>query len=142
MHKVVYRKTSEADFEGVSKLLAQAKLREPYFTRDRFENMLARNRGFCYVAEDEVEIIGNVFGTHDGGFIGYLRKIAVKEVYRRQKIASNLVRIAVEKFEEAGIPLIFAHVEKTNEPSLGLLKSLGFEIRDSHYLIDRGYEKK
>lgn len=134
---VVYRETIQANFDQISTLLEEAKIREPYFTKDRFERMLETNAGFFHVAEDQGKIIGSVFATHDGAFVGYLRKLAVKESYRRQGVASNLVRAAIGKLEEAGIPLIFALVEKTNEASIGLFQSLGFQVRGSYYLIQK-----
>ena len=40
------------------------------------------------------------------------------------------------------IPLIFCHVEKDNRATIGLLKKLGFEIRDTHHLMDLGYKPR
>lgn len=136
------RETIEEDFEDISALLKDANLRDHYFTRDRLRRMLERNPGLCYVAEDNGKVIGSVFATHDGAFRGHIQKVAVTIGYRRQGIASRLVQTIITKLEEAGIPLIFAHAEKDNLASIDLLHSLGFEIRNSHYLIDRGYKQR
>lgn len=136
------RETVEEDFERVSALLRNERLKNLRFTRNNFTKMLKRNKGYCYVAEDGRRIIGSVFATHDGAFVGYIQKVTVAEEYKRQGIASKLVTTIMQKLEEAKIPLIFAHVEKRNKPSIKLLKSLGFEIRNSHYLIDRGYKPR
>jgi len=135
------RETREDDFLGVSKLLRETNLADN-FTEDRFRKMLERNRGYCYVADDEGRIIGNAFGTHDGAFVGYIRKVAVDASYRHQKVATQLVQQILKKMDELEIPLIFAHVKKENEPSIELFESIGFEVRDSHYLIDRGFKPK
>ena len=136
------RETREEDFEGISALLRDTKLADSYFSEGRFRKMLDRNRGCCYVAEDDSKLIGSAFATHDGAFRGYIQKVAVAKKYIRQGVASKLMEAIIQKLEEAGIPLIFAHAEKGNKPSVELLKSLGFEIRDSHYLIDRGYKPR
>ncbi|HLC58349.1 MAG TPA: GNAT family N-acetyltransferase [Candidatus Nanoarchaeia archaeon] len=136
------RETREDDFEGIAALLRDTKLIDPYFSSDKFVKMLARNSGYCYVAEDNGKIVGSAFATHDGAFRGHIQKVAVAQEYRRQGVASRLVETIVERFEGIEIPLIFAHADKTNEASIGLLKSLGFEVRDTHYLIDRGYKPK
>lgn len=136
------RETQEEDFEGISALLRNTNFADSYFSDDKFRRMLDKNRGYCYVAEDDGRIVGSAFATHDGAFRGYIQKVAVAEEYRRQGVASRLMETIIQRFEKAEIPLIFAHVEKDNKPSLELLKSLGFEIRDSHYLIDRGYKPR
>lgn len=140
--KIIVRATREEDFEAVAKILEAAKLKDTYFNQQTFKKMLERNRGYCFVAEYERKIVGTAFATHDGAFRGYIQKVATDRTLRRQKIASKLVRRILEEFEKLNIPLVFAHVEKNNNPSLELLKSLGFEIRDSHYLLDKGYKSR
>jgi|SRR3989344_813601 len=112
------------------------------FTESRFRKMILRNKSFCFVAEADGLVVGNIFSMNDGAFIGYIGKICVDKDYRRHKIASELVKKVIEKFKKLGITLIFGHVVKENLPSMNMLKSLGFEIRDSHYLMDVGFKKK
>jgi len=136
------RETREEDFEGIASLLKDTKLADPYFSEEKFRKFLGRNRGYCHVAEDGVKIVGSIFATHDGAFRGYIQKLAVTEEYRRRGVASRLMEITIRRLEETEIPLIFTHVEKGNKPSIELLTSLGFEIRNSHYLVDRGYKPR
>ncbi len=139
---ITIREAREEDFEEISDLLIETNLADSYFTEDRFKKMLERNKGYCYVAETNGHIIGNAFATHDGAFRGYIQKVAVTEKYRRKEIASKLIKTIIGKLEEAEILLIFALVEKSNDPSIKLLQSLGFEIRESHYLIDLAYKPR
>ena len=132
------RATQERDYGEIERLLRFNDMGASYFTKERFERMLKKNRGLCYVAEDDGPIVGSVFAYHDGGLIGSVRKLAVAANYRRKGIGSQLVSTAVDKLCAAGIPLIYAHVEKTNEASMKLLKKFGFSVRGTHYLIDRG----
>ena len=134
------RVTIESDFEGIASLLKSTNLADNYFTKEKFNMMIERNKGFCFVAEEDKKIVGSVFGNHDGAFRGYIQKIAVSEKYKRQGIASRLIITVLRRLDEIKIPLVFAHAEKNNTASIDLLKSLGFEIRDSHYLIDRGFQ--
>ena len=134
--------TKEKDFEEISALFRDTNLRDSYFTKNKFRKMLDRNRGYCYVVEDQGKIVGSIFATHDGAFRGYIQKVVVATEYRRQSVASRLLETVIRKFEEAEIPLIFSHVEKNNRPSIELLKKLGFKVRDSHYLIDRCYKPR
>ena len=130
------RETQEGDYKGISALLTELDLSDSYFTEDRFVRMLERNKGYCYVAEEKGRIIGSAFATHDGAFRAYIRKVAVSEDYRRQGIASGLVRKIVDKLAEAEIPVVFTRVGKHNDQSIELFKSLGFDCRDSQYIMD------
>ncbi len=93
------------------------------------------------MAEYKGKVIGNVFGVADGAFIEYIRRLAVKDGYRRHGVGKKLVEAVFERFGESGMPLIFANVKKINGPSLKLFKNLGFEVRDSHYLVVMEHRK-
>jgi ribosomal protein S18 acetylase RimI-like enzyme len=131
------------DYTSVENLLAEVKLVDRAsgkFNLPGFNRMIAKSGDCCYVAEtDERRIIGNVFGMTDGGFVGYIRKLAVAPDFQRQGIGKELVRRVVDRFREAyDAHLIFAIVERQNEASLNLLKSLGFDVRTTHCLLDIG----
>ncbi len=140
--KSIIRKIKEKDYKQISELLQRNKMISDEFTKKKFNKVIHRNKGFCYVAEIDGKIVGTVFGMHDGAFHGYIGKLLVAKDYRRQKIASELVSKLVDRFKKNGIYLVFAHVEKKNKPSLKLLKSLRFEIQNSHYLIDRRLKRR
>ena len=140
--EVKIRETKETDFEEISNLLKDTGLKDEYFTKEKFDKMLERNKAYCYVAEYNRKIIGSAFAMHDGAFRGYIQKIAVSRGYRRNGVAKSLIKTIIDKLEEIEIPLIFALTEKNNKPSVELLESLGFEVRYSHYLIDKGYKKR
>jgi len=140
--KFKVRETLERDYQRIYSLLGESHLRDDYFNEENFKRMLARNPHLCYVAVCETTPIGTIFGTHDGAFRGYIQKLAVFEGMRRLGVGSALVERVLEQFDAENIPLIFAHVEKDNGASLALFNSLGFKIRESHCLIDRGYKKR
>jgi ribosomal protein S18 acetylase RimI-like enzyme len=131
-----FRETQENDFEKISDLLEEAGILDQHFTKNRFVKMLGRNKGFCYVAEEDGRIVGSAFATHDGAFRAYIRKVVVARDYRRQGIAVKLIKKIIHKLAEVEIPVVFARVGKTNSQSVDLFKSLGFTSRDSQYILD------
>ena len=94
------------------------------------------------MAELDDKIIGNIFGTHDGAFIGYIYKVAVAKEYRRYGIAYKLINSVVNAFDNLGIDLKFCHIHNDNLASIKLFKKINFEIRDTHKLLDLGYKSK
>ena len=135
------RETREGDFTNILSLMQASEISTAYLTQERFNRMLAKNRGFSYVAEAGGKIVGSIFGEHDGGFTGSIRRLAVAEQYRRQSIGSALVRRVVKEFEKADIPWKYCHVEESNDASIELFRSLGFQLRKTHYLMDKGPAK-
>ena len=135
------RETKDEDFPQISILLKKSKM-DAYITEKKFSDMLIRNKGCCYVAVEEGNIVGSVFGVHDGAFIGYIRKLVVSENYRRKGIATMLAQKVIAEFDKVGIPLIFVHIEKENVPSIALFKSLGFGVKDSHYFMETVHSPK
>jgi len=136
--EVIIRETQAPDYQGISKLLEDTNLVQSYFTADAFRRYIERNKGFCFVAEVDGKIVGNIFGECDGAFKAYFGKLAVAESYRRKEIGTKLIDKFEGKADELAIPLRYAHVEKTNEASIRLLESRGFIIRKTHHLMDKG----
>lgn len=131
------REAQEEDFEGILSLCQDCEISTEHLTYSRFCRMLAKNSGFSCVAEADGKIVGTIFGEHDGGFTGSMRRLAVAKQYRRQGIATALVKKVVKEFEKADIPWKYCHVEESNDASIELFKSLGFQLRKSHYLMDK-----
>ncbi len=135
------RKAKGSDYEGIDNLLGNiyVKIKSKDFTKNKFVSFLKKNKSYCYVAEAKGKIIGNIFGSDDGAFTGYIQKLAVDKEYRRRGIAVKLIKIVIKEFNKNRIRIKYAHVRKDNKSSLELFKSLGFELRDSHHLADLGY---
>ncbi|OAD57241.1 N-alpha-acetyltransferase 30 [Eufriesea mexicana] len=60
---------------------------------------------------------------------GYIAMLAVNVKYRKQKIGSNLVRIAIQAMVEDDAGEVVLETEITNRPALRLYENLGF-VRD------------
>lgn len=131
------RPTKLSDYEGIFSLLKKNKMIGSYFTKDLFKDLLAYNKGLYFIAEDNKKIIGSIFASQDGGYHGYMYKLAVDSKYRRRGIATKLLKIAINKLRDRlKVDWLFAHIKKKNLSSLRLFKSLGFKIRHTHYLVD------
>lgn len=130
------RETRPKDFEGVKLLLESVRLSGVYFTEDLFRKLLKRNKGTYFVAEDNGRIIGNIFSFDDGGYCCYLYKLAVAPEYRRKGLATKLIKTAVKALKARGADYFFAHVNKENQASLKLMKSLGLKPKLTRYIVD------
>ncbi len=133
---IKFRLAREKDYLHIAALLEKTKLIGHHFNKRLFNTLIRKNRGFLFVAGIDKKIIGTIFSAHDGGYFGYVYKCAVAPEFRRQKVATQLVRLAINKLKKAGIDLIFLHVKKDNFPSIRLFQSLGFNIRATRYLMD------
>lgn len=60
---------------------------------------------------------------------GYIAMLVVKKEYRKLKIGSKLVKMAIEAMKEAKADEIVLETEVTNKPALKLYENLGF-LRD------------
>ncbi len=74
------------------------------------------------------QIIGTVFGSHDGRK-GWINRLVVDPTYRRQGLAQKLIAQAEEALAGEGLSIVAALVEAPNGPSLELFRKLGYEER-------------
>ncbi len=137
---IVIRETNLNDYSGIYKLLDETGLLNINFNEINFNKFLNRNKGFCFVAEIDGRLAGNIFGAHDGAFTGHISKLAVRTKFRRLGIANNLVNEVVKAFDNSSINLKFAHTQKDNLSSIKLFNKLGFSIRDTHLILDLDYK--
>ncbi len=128
------RKTKESDFPAITKLLEDPNI-AGRATRKQFQRMLRKNEGLFFVAESDEKVIATIFGMHDGGYAGYIYKLAVAKDYRRKGIATLLLRKVIEQFKKAEIPVALALTGKTNKAAQKLLGSLGFSERRTAVLM-------
>ena len=116
------------DFESVISLWNNAKL--PYKPegrdrKDKIENEILRGNAIFSVAEFKGEIIGSIFGTHDGRK-GWINRLAVAPNYKNLGIARKLVSAVEDKLSALGIDIICCLIEDWNTESLEVFKRLGY----------------
>lgn len=108
--------------------------------RDRADRVLRevqRGTGLLLVAEDAGRTVGVALVTHDGRK-GWINRLAVAPGYRRRGIGASLVKEAERRLHAAGIDIIAALVENSNEESLAFFRSLGYvHDREIEYVSKR-----
>lgn len=133
---IIIRKTEEGDFSAIRSILRQVGLAGEWFTEQLFRSMLEKNRGHYFVAIRDSIVIGTVFSSHDGGYFGYIYKLAVLPQCQKEGIGSALLYRVVVEFQSLGIDWYFAHVDKDNHASLKLLAKHGIKPQVNFLMLD------
>lgn len=82
-----------------------------------------------FVAIRSEHVAGTVLAGFDGTR-GWIHHLAVHPDFRRQGIATQLVRRAENHLAEVGCPKLNLQVRAGNESAIGFYKSLGFDSED------------
>ena len=82
-----------------------------------------------FVACINDQVVGAVMAGFDG-VRGWIHHLAVYNSYRRQGIASSLMRAAEKGLEAAGCPKVNLQVRATNSSVIAFYRSLGYEVED------------
>lgn len=129
------------DYDRLIALWEAAGLHYKPAGRDSREAFAAQLDGGWQIAlgieNDQGELVGSVLATHDGRK-GWINRLAVHPDYRRQGIATRLIRAAEDALREQGIGIFAALIEPGNEASLALFEAAGYEDWPGiHYLSRR-----
>ncbi len=82
-----------------------------------------------FVARVHDQVVGAVMAGFDG-VRGWIHHLAVQNSYRRQGIASSLIRAAEKGLKAAGCPKINLQVRSTNTSVIAFYHSLGYEVEE------------
>jgi len=93
---------------------------------------LRRNRGLCFIATSENQLIGTVLCGHDGRR-GILRHLAVRKKFRKQGIALRLVQKSLTALAGQGIQKCNLYVMDYNVTGLRFWKHIGFHLIADDY---------
>lgn len=88
-----------------------------------------------FAAFDGERLVGYVRLLSEGGG-GHVRQVVVADTHRRRGIASDLVRVAVERARELG--LAFAYLN-ARDNAVGLYRRLGFRVTEGPFRMGRTY---
>ncbi|XP_058108592.1 GCN5-related N-acetyltransferase 6, chloroplastic isoform X1 [Magnolia sinica] len=81
----------------------------------------------------------NIAGPHR---YGYVSNLCIRKSARRQGIASNMMRLAVQVAKSAGVEEVFVHVERKNMAAQQLYSKIGFQMVEmdmAHSSEDQNY---
>ncbi|KAG0253386.1 N-alpha-acetyltransferase 30 [Actinomortierella ambigua] len=113
--------------------LIESDLSEPYsiFTYRYFLNQWPQ---LSFVAMDDKKCVGVIIcrlDAHGHARIqrGYIAMLAVSKDYRKRRIGSTLVRMAIQAMRDAGADEIVLETEITNQSAIALYQQFGF-IKD------------
>lgn len=137
--KLIIRPFSIEDYDKVITLWHEANLStrpQGRDSRDRISTQIENGITIFLVADVEGEITGTVLGTHDGRK-GWINRLAVCPNYRRQGIATKLVKELEEKFEEMGLEVTACLIEVDNKLSMEFFKKLGYGEWTGKYFSKR-----
>ena len=98
-------------------------------SRKGIDKYLKRNPSTCFVAAAEDSAVGVILSGHDGRR-GFIHHLAVSEEYRRQGIASGLVKLALEALKAEGINKVALLVFNYNEAGNTFWEKQGFTARN------------
>ena len=126
--KILIRNFELDDYDALINLWERSELPHRAKGRDSLENItheLERGCALAMVAELDGDIIGSIWGTHDGRK-GWLNRLAVAPEHRQQGIAGMLVNELEDRLDVLGIDIIGVLVEDWNEDSKQVFKKLGY----------------
>lgn len=128
--RVQVRPLRRSDYAAVIDLLAVAKMNPHARGRDSpkaFRRQLAAHPTTYLGAFDGDRIVGCVFGTHDARK-AWINRLTVDPGYRRQGIASRLVRECERRLRREGMDMFAALIDRDNRASVALFRSLGYDV--------------
>jgi ribosomal protein S18 acetylase RimI-like enzyme len=117
------------DYDQLIELWKKANLPFKPEGRDSKEKLLKElDHGFSifFVAEYQGELLGSVFGTHDGRK-GWINRLVVSPEIQQQGLAKRLVDELETKVYSLGIEIIACLVEDWNKSSMQVFEKLGYQ---------------
>ncbi len=130
---IIVRNLTAADYEAVRALWEASGLHTRPAGRDSAAAFAAQLASGCQFAIGLVDtaapggsLVGVVLATTDSRR-GWINRLAVHPAYRRRGLGLRLVAEAERVLrDDLGLPVLAAHVESWNEPSLALLIKAGY----------------
>ncbi len=123
MDGIEIRKMTAADIDAVAGL-EEENFSTPWKKSD-FEDLIDKPDKGCIVALAGENIVGCVVYHNIVGDVD-ITNVQVKEVFRRQGIAKELMEAAMKEAEETGGVNFTLEVRALNKPAIALYESMGF----------------
>ena len=131
---LAYRLVKIEDYDSLMELwnsvgMSKRALNPVDDSREGIERYLKRNPSTCFCAVDEEKQMAGVILTGHDGRRGIIHHMCVNPDFRRQGIATNLVKMAEEALKKEGIQKIFGLVFKDNEGGNAFWENQGYTLR-------------
>ncbi len=137
--KIEYRQLQPRDYDAIVRLWQSVGLPCRTQGRDSRENITAQMAAtphYFIGAFLESELIGTAVGSYDGRR-GCVNRLAVSVAQQRQGIARRLVDLCEQELRKDGANVIFALIDRENEPSQTLFKSLGYHFHQDIFYFSK-----
>jgi ribosomal protein S18 acetylase RimI-like enzyme len=96
---------------------------------EAFARQMATGAQTAIGLRDGERLAAVVLATHDSRK-GWINRLAVDPEYRRQGLATRLIRLCEEHFQALGIDIWAALIEDWNEASLALFRRAGYALAE------------
>lgn len=129
---VTYRTMTPEDYDGVYDLWISTPgmgLNETDDSREGITFYLNRNPHTSFIALEGDVVVGVIVAGHDGRR-GYIYHTAVREAYRGQGIAAQLVDKAMKALDDEGINKVALVAFERNTLGNGFWEHMGFTTRE------------
>jgi ribosomal protein S18 acetylase RimI-like enzyme len=126
--RIIIRKMTMKDYDAILSLWDEGNIPSRPQGRDSKKNIrwqLQQPMSYYFVAEDHGEIVGAIFGTHDGRK-GWINRLIVAPSYRQRGIAKRLVTEVEKGLAKNGIDIVACLIEDWNVPSMQVFERLGY----------------
>jgi ribosomal protein S18 acetylase RimI-like enzyme len=137
---MIIRDFNISDYENVIDLWQKSRLPFKPNGRDSKQSLkkeINKPSSIFLLIEKEEEIIGSVFGTHDGRK-GWINRLAIRPDFQNQGLGSMLLTKLLNRFSKMGIKIIAALIEDWNDTSINFFKKNNFQVhKDIYYLTHR-----
>jgi len=120
------------DFDDLVKLWVAAKLPFKPKGRDKFikiQKEIKNDNSIFLIAEFEGEIIGSIFGTHDGRK-GWINRLAISPEFQKKGLGKELCNDLEKRFHKLGIEIIGCLIENWNNISINFFEKIGYSKND------------
>jgi ribosomal protein S18 acetylase RimI-like enzyme len=104
--------------------------------KEKIAHEIDHQNAIFLVAESSGEIVGSVFGTHEGRK-GWINRLVVSPVCRRQGVAGKLVEEVERRLYELGIEIYACLVEDWNTVSMEVFRRLGYEYHQEVFYFSK-----
>lgn len=106
-------------------------------SREKIDTEMQRGSAVFLVAEIGGQVVGAVFGTHDGRK-GWINRLVVARDKQQSGIGALLVEAAEEKLQNLGIEIIACLINDDNPGSMTFFRKSGYtEHRDIIYFAKK-----
>jgi ribosomal protein S18 acetylase RimI-like enzyme len=143
-YDITIRRMTFQDYDAVIALWKKGKIPYRPQGRDSKKNIklqLQQSTSLYFLAESRGEIVGVVFGTHDGRK-GWINRLVVTPAYQKKGIAKQLVHEVETRLEAFGIHIVASLIEDWNVTSMEVFDHLGYTKHTDIFYFSKRKNKK